>query len=322
MADLALLLTEAWQFPVAGLRYAPVGFGSHHWVATDVRGARRFVTVTDLEQCGGAIASFARLQRALLTSHKLQAVARLTFVVAPLLATDGTVLRALGPRHAAAVFPYVDGQPYPAGEHSSSQERAAVVEVLAQVHGATPAAQAFAGVDDLELPARTDLERALGRLRVPWAGGPFAEATRDLLTSTAADLRVLLTEHDRLANAARARNVDWVITHGEPKSDNLLATDAGPMLIDWDTALVAPAARDLWMVDGGCGEEHAYYADLTGVAVRRDELTLYRLRWDLADIAAYVQWFTAPHARTADIDIAWKALAQALRLRDHWPELL
>lgn len=325
VAELALLLEEAWQFHAADLRYAPVGFGSHHWVATDASGARRFVTVDDLDQHGvsEAGASFARLRRALLTAHALSEVGHLPFVVAPLLATDATALRRVGPRHAAAVFPFVEGRPCPEGEDATPEERAAVTDVLAQLHDATPTARAFAAVDDLELPDRADLERALGRLRVPWSGGPYAEATRDLLTSSAADVRSLLGEHDRLTAAAKAGTTPWVITHGEPKSDNLLVTDAGVMLVDWDTALLAPAARDLWMAyPGGDGDQVAHYTELTGRRVGPDELTLYRLRWDLADIASYVRWFTAPHARTADSDIAWNALSQTLRLKDSWAGLL
>lgn len=324
MAELARLLEQAWRFPVADLRYAPVGFGSHHWVATDTSGARRFVTVDELDdqRPGGADGSLERLRRAMLTAYALKEAAGLSCVVAPVLGVDGAVLRRLEPGYAASVFPFLDGRPYPAGERSTPQERAAIVEVLAQVHAATPTTQAYTGVDDLELPDRAVLERALDQLRVPWTGGPFAEATRELLVSNAADVRLLLREYDRLADVARNRDVPWVVTHGEPKPDNFLATDAGLMLLDWDTALVAPPARDLWMVDAGAGEECAYYADLTGYHIRPDELTLYRLAWDLADIASYVREFTAPHARTADSEIGWNALSQTLRLQGRWPELL
>lgn len=321
---LARLLAEAWGFPDAEFRYAPVGFGSHHWVATDRDGARRFVTVDDLGRRwpGDAGAGLERLRRALTTAQALREAAGLSFVVAPLPTADGTVLRPVGPRYAAAVYPFVDGRPYPDGEHATPRDHTAVVELLARVHEATPTAQSLAGGEDLQLPGRADLERALGRLREPWTGGPFAEPTRELLSSSAADVRALLREYDRLADASRTRTVAWVITHGEPKADNLLVTDAGPVLIDWDTALVAPAARDLWMVDGGSVEVSSAYTELTGRRVSPDELTLYRLGWDLADIASYVQWFSAAHARTADTDVAWHALSGTLRLREGWPELL
>ena len=60
-AELAALLADAWGLHAGGLEHAPVGFGSHHWVATNPTGARWFVTVDDVDECG-----FARLRRALL----------------------------------------------------------------------------------------------------------------------------------------------------------------------------------------------------------------------------------------------------------------
>lgn len=263
-----------------------------------------------------------RLRAALLTAFTLRKAAGLSFVVAPLPTPDGAVILPLAVGYATAVFPFVDGEPYPEYELSTSHDRRAVLEVVAALHAATSTVQKVADIDSLQLSDRTHLERALGRLRVRWAGGPFAEPTRDLLASAAIGIQSLLTAYDRLAESARQRDVDWVITHGEPKADNFLATDAGPMLVDWDTALLAPAARDLWMLDGGSGTERALYAELTDRQVSDDDLTFYRLRWDLADIAAFVRLFAAPHTRTADTDIAWNALAGTLRLSEHWPELL
>ena len=132
----------------------------------------------------------------------------------------------------------------------------------------------------------------------------------------------MLGKYDDLAGSARSRDEPWVITHGEPKADNLLVTDDGLRLVDWDTALVAPAARDLWWVEAGSGEELARYTELTGRRVAHDDVTFYRLQWDLADIASYVGWFTAPHARTPDTEIGWTALSEALRLDRNWPQLL
>ena len=42
-------LALGWSFEAETLDYAPVGFGSYHWVATDAAGRRVFVTVDDLE---------------------------------------------------------------------------------------------------------------------------------------------------------------------------------------------------------------------------------------------------------------------------------
>jgi spectinomycin phosphotransferase len=46
--DLAEVIGRAWGVGVVSLDYRPVGFGSHHWEATDDLGRRHFVTVDEL----------------------------------------------------------------------------------------------------------------------------------------------------------------------------------------------------------------------------------------------------------------------------------
>ena len=42
-------LRRGWDFDATVLEYAPLGFGSYHWTASNVAGDRRFVTVDDLD---------------------------------------------------------------------------------------------------------------------------------------------------------------------------------------------------------------------------------------------------------------------------------
>jgi aminoglycoside phosphotransferase (APT) family kinase protein len=49
------------------------------------------------------------------------------------------------------------------------------------------------------------------------------------------------TKPDRLS--------DEVLTHGEPHPGNLIQVGSRWMLVDWDTTLVAPPERDLWLLD-------------------------------------------------------------------------
>ena len=70
------------------------------------------------------------------------------------------------------------------------------------------------------------------------------------------------------------------------------------MLIDWETALLAPPERDLWSLDSGDGWMLDHYAAATGKRPDASTLDLYRIRWDLADISAYVSRFRAPHSGT------------------------
>ena len=38
------------------------------------------------------------------------------------------------------------------------------------------------------------------------------------------------------------------MTHGEPHAGNVMRTDEGRLLVDWDTVALAPPERDLWML--------------------------------------------------------------------------
>jgi hypothetical protein len=82
----------------------------------------------------------------------------------------------------------------------------------------------------------------------------------------------------------------------------------GWLLIDWDTALVAPPERDLWNLDPGDGSVLGVYANATGVSPLPSMLELYRLRWDLADLAVTVSGFRKPHTGNADDDKSWEIL--------------
>lgn len=54
------------------------------------------------------------------------------------------------------------------------------------------------------------------------------------------------------------------------------------------------------------------YTQHTGAAVDADALRLYRLRWDLTEIALYVTELCLPHADTADTREAWDGLQDYL----------
>jgi len=92
-----------------------------------------------------------------------------------------------------------------------------------------------------------------------------------------------------------------------------MRTDGGWLLIDWDTALVAPPERDLWSLDPGDGTILAAYASATGVRPQPFLLDLYRLRWDLADIAVDVSRFRRPHPGSMDDDESWELLSSLIR---------
>jgi spectinomycin phosphotransferase/16S rRNA (guanine(1405)-N(7))-methyltransferase len=121
-------------------------------------------------------------------------------------------------------------------------------------------------------------------------------------------VRRALARYDDLVSAARADPPGLVLTHGEPHPGNTMRTNGGWLLIDWDTALVAPPERDLWDLDPGDGTLRAAYTAATGTALRPGLLDLYRLRWDLTEIAVCLARFREPHGTTADDEESWTIL--------------
>ena len=126
--------------------------------------------------------------------------------------------------------------------------------------------------------------------------GPHASAAEELLRSHARDIHRLAAAYEDLVWFAPP--VDrWVITHGEPHAANVVFREEGPVLIDWDTAKIAPKERDLWMVaaDGfSVGE------------VDRHMVELYRAQWDLAELADYAKRFADPEDDGPEGAEAWE----------------
>ncbi|SEM52488.1 phosphotransferase [Nonomuraea pusilla] len=285
---------ESWGIGATSLTYAPVGFGDYHWEARGPDGGHWFVTVSDAGRKG-----VAGLRAAMDAAAAL--AERLDFVVAPLRAAGGATVVPAGDRYAVSVFPFVDGTAGRFGEELTASDRAAVIDLLAGLHAAEPPAPV--AVRPLELSGRGALEEAL-RDTGPWRGGPYAEPARDLLLGRAAALLARLAEFDRGAGRVAARPV---VTHGEPHPGNLLRARGRFLLVDWDTVGLAPPERDLWLVAEGPGDL-ARYAEAAGRAPDPALLELYRLRWQLDDVAEYAAWFRGPHGRTPDTEVAWASL--------------
>lgn len=324
-ATLIDALRDRWRFTAISLDYQAVGFGSHHWMATDASGARVFATVDDLTDKlhtvqDTAEAAFGRLGRAFATALSLRADAGLAFVIAPVPASDGQVLARLSGRYSLVVHPYVIG--HPAGEYgafASAGDREAVIDLLVQLHRARSGQPV---VEDFVVPHLDALRPMIRTPREAWRGGPYAERARALLHAHAAGLDVLMTAYEGLAERVARRQDRLVITHGEPHPGNVMVTPAGLVLVDWDTVLLAPPERDLWFMADGDPSVLDYYARATGVRIDPDALSLYRLWWDLTEISGYLAQFRAPHIETADTAESWENLQHYLRPAERWPALL
>jgi hypothetical protein len=297
---LGTLLAREWGIPVKSLTYRPVGFGSHHWELVDSSGARWFVTVdepADLDKLDASLRVAADLYA---TGH--------TFVVAPVPTTGNAPMLRSG-TFTIAVYPFVDGASFEWNAFTGPAHRQATLDMIIRLHTAPPVARRHARVDDFAVPYRAEVEAALRRPGGDDAAcGPYSLPAADLLAEHRRPLERVLARYDELVLESRAEPVRAVLTHGEPHSGNTMRTPTGWRLIDWDTVLVSPPERDLWLIEPGDGSIFAAYAEATGVLVRPSTIMLFQLRWALADVAVEVRRFRRPHTGTQDDAEGWEIL--------------
>jgi len=305
-SDVAAALARQWALTVQDMSYLPVGFGGYHWLAVDQAGSRWFVTISDL-----AASWLPDLPAAMQTAAWLATEAGLEFVVAPVPTRAGQVVGTLDSLHALTLFPYLDAAPSRFEDPADDGDRAAIIDMLARLHTASPQGIRVPGQPLPLLAARQAIDQALASLSVPWNGGPYAEPGRDLLARYERPLRQAFARFDRLLDRVQKAGGPSVITHGEPHPGNLLRTRAGLSLVDWDTTALARPERDLWWVISG-DQDAARYSRRTGRTVNQDALALYRLRWDLNDISEFLSEIRGPHQRTADTLVSWAGLQETL----------
>lgn len=314
-AQLIDAFAASWGLRVDDIEYEAVGFGSHHWrVIAD--GEPWFVTADDLatkkrQQAEPTSVAAERLSAALDTAWVLRQ-AGLHFVVAPVRGSSGRIVEIVEQRFAVALYPFVDGTAHEWGSYPNRAERLSVLDVLGQVHAATELVRSTSVVEDFTIAHRDQLSAALAHLDQPWPDGPFGEPSRALVARHADAIRHVVQRRDHLAAVAAGQPERMVLTHGEPHRANTITTANGLALIDWDTAQIAPPERDLWTLvaeDSAIAED---YRARTGITLNDDVIELYRLSWDVAEIAIYIGEFRQSHGETTDTRTAWEGLQHHL----------
>lgn len=317
-------LAASWNFHAATLSHQAVGFGSHHWLAADAGGRQLFLTVHDLTAmldgpADTAEAAYSRLQTAFECAVSLRRDEQLEFVIAPLPTADSHAVRRLSARYTIAVCPYLaDCEPGHEGEFAVA-DRPAVLRLLTALHQARPSAapQRF----DFALPDADGLRAALTSTNEPWPAGPYGERARRLLVRHATGVTALMAAYDELVSRVRSSPARLVVTHGQPSAWNTLKTPAGFVIVDWESVRLAPPERDLWELAEADSSVLAAYTEATGTAVDPAALALFRMWYDLFEIADYICLFRDAHAETEDTAESWKNLEFFLRPAERWPLL-
>ncbi|MFL6151247.1 MAG: phosphotransferase [Ornithinibacter sp.] len=306
-------LGRGWGLDVTAVEHAAVGFGSHHWWVSVAGGGRWFATADDLrtrragtdEPVTGPL---TRLTGALATATALHE-SGLDWVVAPRRTDDGEVVLRVGDDYALSVYPHVAGRAFGWGPYEDSAHRDAVLDRLVELH-TTSGCRELAARDDLGHALVTGLRSLLDDPGAAWDAGPFSQEAWRLVVDRRGRLSALLEHHQRLV--ARADPAEFVITHGEPHRGNTIVTDTGVVLVDWDTCLLAPPERDVWLVAGEDLGILDTYRQRTGRRLDARLVEAHRVRWDLADVASFAAELRSPHTDDDDSRTACAGLRAVL----------
>ena len=242
-ADLEAILAEGWGLDDVTVDYLAVRFGSHHWLATTAS-TNWFVTVDDLvakrrEPDESLPNTREHLIAALATAGALRD-SGFEFVVAPVRTDSGQHRpRPRRPicRCGVSARAWRDIR---LRQFSDDAHREAVVHNLATLHCAATSCRRFASTETFSIARRAALFVACSQLRDTWEFGPFADPARRLLARHADALAHAFGTYDALAAEVSSQPERFVLTHGEPHAANTITTDRGVVLVDWDTALIAP----------------------------------------------------------------------------------
>jgi spectinomycin phosphotransferase len=300
-----------WDDAVVAAAFLPVGTGAHHWVAAGKRRPRWFVTADDVTADG-------RLDELLDTYAAARELARrghhlVVPTVPPQAGSSsnpgpgdpvGVVLprtqKALPGGYLVTVTGYLEGESGP-GDYVDDDQRAPIAGALGALHAepAPPRIRPWAPGP----PQRSDLTRLLSAPVTAWSVGPCGEPARVALQGQEPHVRRLIARYDELAERGLARRDDWVPTHGEPHTANVLWLAGGPVLVDWESLRLAPRERDLRTVLRGADGAlplSAYTAHGGSADLDDDMVELFDLESWLRGVADLAVRFAQPH--TGDDD--------------------
>ena len=297
LADDVILesVDRAWGIELTTLDYSAVGYGSFHWLAADDRGRRWFVT---LDGSDWPVADAYALAVSL--------GARLDFVRAPIATVDeGAVWDVDG--WSLTLWPWVEGHAKEGFVHPD-EDLPAVVARLRRLHAVDDLVPVDALVEDWQMAVIGQVEVFTEEAAGWEASGPYAAEVAARVLANAGMLRERVDRYRTLVERVAAE-CPFVVTHGEPHPGNLIHTEDGPVLIDWDTVRWAPKERDLWML----GDPKKWQAEY-GSAVSADACEVYSLQWFLTEMADFIPLLVSASERTVDRDVAFEEVQRALPL--------
>ncbi len=315
---LARLLDAEYDLGVTSVAFLPVGEEAYSYVADDRHGARHFIRAQRVADAAGLEAVFT-------VTAALRDRRGLRQVVAPYRTRRGAfTCRYDG--YSIAAFPFIAGATaYEAG--LSAEGLAQAARLLAAVHLSGDLLRDLPlDREAFDLPFEAPILRVLRAAEAPAPrASEYQRRVRRLLRAERADIEATLALLGRLGAAARALDLDWRLTHGDPNGANFLIDARGDLhLLDLGAVAFAPPERDLNAfteqdeITTGARFEAIlrHYLPAAGPTRLHGELfTFYTYRWAIGEIADYTTRILFHGSDPEEDRHAWGELAPYLPIR-------
>jgi hypothetical protein len=243
-------LRDEYAIAATHLTFVPVGFVAVCYVVDCDAGDRYFLKLWP--DTHASQVSIARLPISLPLTRALYDRGLYRLVPYPIFTRCGELSSTFGSMP-LALFPFFVGASPPDWPDLSTDLRDKLARTVAAIHRATPAlADVLPPRETFELPFENELRRALDATeRIGPSERRGRVLLRDVVRGRRDEILAQLARLHLVQAHVRRLNGPLVLCHTDLGGDNHIVTDDGPLVVlDWDTASLAPPEFDLWSAVG------------------------------------------------------------------------
>lgn len=218
-------LKENYHLNSSSIRFIPVGEESYCYVVTDKENIKFFVKYCARPKVVKSID---------LVNQLLLELGSFDFVVPPVITNGQTSFPLLQGK--IYVYPYIDGQVMNIPNEQFSQELVTqLLGIMVKIHTAKI---------DVDLPKENFANNFLSEFEQVKSNAQNSEVKK-LLEENEQLIREIIKRHTALGEKYQHSKPEFVLTHGDITGLNIIKTDDGLKLTDWDGAMFAPPERDI-----------------------------------------------------------------------------
>jgi hypothetical protein len=247
---LIVRLRDEYGIAASRLTFVPVGFVAVCYVVDCDAGERYFLKLWP--NTHSSQVSIARLPISLRLTRAIYDRGLYRLVPYPILTRQGELSSTFGSMP-LAFFPFFAGVSPPDWPELPSDLRDELARTVATIHRATPAlADVLPPRETFDLAFEDELRCALDAVESMGPGDrPGQLLLRDVVRQRREDIESQLARLHRLQARVRTLTGPLVLCHTDLGGDNHIVTDASQLVVlDWDTASLAPPEYDLWSAVG------------------------------------------------------------------------